>query len=87
MRHSPVVGAGIWGFCKRNSDFPHISADFRSRYPNDRTGFLMGHNYGFCGDWSVTTARRPVGDPFSREKSLSAAHLPPKKNGLFPFTS
>ena len=91
MRYSPVVGAGLWGFSVSSTHFPHEWLDFSMRFPADHAGFCAWFYAGFCDDLrgvlGLTTARRPLGDLFLRRKSLSAAHLPPKKNGLLPFTS
>ena len=91
MRHSPVSGAGLWGFRASSTHFPHRCLDFSIRFPADHAGFCAWFLAGVCNDfggvWGLTTARRPVCDLFFRKILVLAAHLPPKKNGLFPFTS
>ena len=91
MRHSPVVGAGLWGFSASSPHFPYDWLDFSMRFPADHAGFCAWFYAGFCDDLrgvlGLTTARRPVCDLFFRKILVLAAHLPPKKNGLFPFTS
>ena len=51
MRHSPVVGAGLWGFSVSSTHFPHHCLDFSNRFPADHAGFCAWFLAGVCNDF------------------------------------
>ena len=87
MRHSPVVGAGLWGFCASSTHFPHHCPGFSVRLPADHAGFCTWFYAGFCNDFGgvlgLTTARRPFGGLFLRENRFMPPICRPKRTAYF----